>query len=46
MSTKKILIVDDEAVVRKFLIDVFISEGFSVFEASSGEDALKRDQAQ
>ncbi|NPV90840.1 MAG: sigma-54-dependent Fis family transcriptional regulator [Firmicutes bacterium] len=42
MKNRKILLVDDEASVRRFLRDVFTSEGFTVFEAANGDEALKR----
>jgi len=40
MSKKKILIVDDDSTLRHFLNEVFLAEGFAVFEASNGEEAL------
>lgn len=42
MDNKNILIVDDEASVRRFLKDVFTAEGFYVFEAAEGDEALKK----
>jgi len=41
MNKKKIFIVDDESTIREFLREVILAEGFSVFEASDGEEALK-----
>jgi DNA-binding response OmpR family regulator len=38
---KKILIVDNDERTRVMLSSVFSSEGYQVFSASSGEDALK-----
>lgn len=40
MNKKKVLIVDDETLVRQFLHEVLAEEGFSVFEAADGGDAL------
>jgi DNA-binding response OmpR family regulator len=39
-STKKILIVEDEASQRKALVDKFTHEGFRVVEAKDGKDGL------
>lgn len=38
---KKILVVDDEEIMRSFLSDVLIDAGYIVEVASSGEGALK-----
>ena len=46
MSAAKILIVDDEKFVRRTIARVLSSEGFSVFEASNGPDALQMVQEQ
>ena len=37
----RILVVDDEPVVRRFAARVLEAEGFSVFEAADGADALR-----
>ena len=42
MINQKILLVDDEASIRRFLKDVFQAEGFSVLEATSGDEALRK----
>ena len=42
MKNRKILLVDDEASVRRFLRDVFASEGFTVYEATNGDEAIER----
>ncbi len=41
MPTARILVVDDEAVILKTLSDVLQDEGFEVFTAASGEEALR-----
>lgn len=38
--TKKVLIVEDDALTLKMLSDTFRSEGFVVFEATSGTEAI------
>lgn len=43
---EKILVVDDEAPIRCFLIDFFTRKGFKVLEAARGEDAVKITQAE
>ena len=40
MSKRKILVVDDEALIRELLKDAFSKVGYRVHLASSGEDAL------
>ncbi len=40
MSTKKILVVDDEARMRKLVNDFLTKSGFEVTEASNGEEAV------
>ena len=42
MSDAKILIVDDEASIRRFLRVTLTSQGYTVFEAPSGREALGR----
>lgn len=42
MSDVKILIVDDEASIRRFLRVTLTSQGYTVFEAASGREALSR----
>ncbi len=37
-----ILVVEDENEIREILCELFRSEGFSVLEASNGEEALQR----
>ncbi len=37
----KILVVDDEPMVRRFVVTTLQSRGFAVFEASSGREGLK-----
>lgn len=39
-ETRCLLVVDDEARIRRALKDFFISSGFSVLEAADGEEAL------
>jgi len=38
---KKILIVEDEMIMRKLLVDAFAKNGFKVAEAADGEEGLK-----
>ncbi len=40
MDTIKVLVVDDESRMRKLVKDFLIKEGYSVLEASNGEEAL------
>jgi DNA-binding response OmpR family regulator len=40
MERKKILIVDDEARMRKIVSDFLLREGYQIFEAGDGEEAL------
>ena len=40
MASKHILIVDDEASMRKNIIDLLSAKGFKISEADNGEDAL------
>ena len=42
MSDVKILVVDDEASIRRFLRVTLTSQGYTVFEAPSGREALGR----
>jgi len=42
METKRILIVDDDELIRKFLLDFFIDLKFEVVTAENGSDALKK----
>ena len=45
-TTKKILIVDDSAFMRKVLRDIFESVGFTLFvEATNGKEAIERYQS-
>lgn len=37
---RRILIVDDEPILLDMLLDIFHDEGFTVYTASNGEDAL------
>lgn len=37
----KIMIVDDEDMMRELLVEIFEEEGNQVFSATNGEDALK-----
>ena len=46
MDAARILIVDDEKFVRRTISRVLSSEGFSIFEASNGPDALRMVQEQ
>lgn len=39
--SKKILIVEDDSVMRKLLLDAFIKAGFEAREAENGEEGLK-----
>jgi twitching motility two-component system response regulator PilH len=41
-SIKKILVVDDSAVERFHLIDMLVKQGYKVFEATDGEDAISK----
>ncbi len=41
MPNRRILIVDDEEGIREVLRDFFEGEGFKVFEAAAGTDALE-----
>ena len=38
---EKILVVDDEPLVRRFVVTMLENRGFAVLEASSGEEGLK-----
>ena len=38
---EKILVVDDERVIRDILHDVLVNEGYDVVLASNGEEAVK-----
>jgi two-component system response regulator PilR (NtrC family) len=40
METKRILIVDDDELIRKFLLDFFVDLKFEVVTAENGTDAL------
>ena len=40
MAVQKILVVDDEARMRKLVSDFLVREGFEVFEAEDGEKAM------
>jgi two-component system, NtrC family, response regulator PilR len=42
METKRILIVDDDELIRKFLLDFFIDLKFEVVTAENGTDALRK----
>jgi DNA-binding NtrC family response regulator len=42
METKRILIVDDDELIRKFLLDFFVDLKYEVVIAESGEDALRK----
>lgn len=42
MSPKKILVVDDEEIMRGFLCDLLKEDGYDVDESRSGEDAIVR----
>lgn len=42
METKSILIVDDDELIRKFLLDFFMDLKFEVVTAENGTDALKK----
>jgi CheY-like chemotaxis protein len=39
-SSRRILIVDDDASIRSFIATALMSEGYAVVEAASGRDAL------
>lgn len=39
---EKILIVDDEEIMRNFLLDVFMDEGYNLDSAADGEEALEK----
>jgi len=41
MSDRKILVVDDEEIIRNVFDRVLSSAGFTVFQAGSGEEALE-----
>ena len=40
MAVQKILVVDDEARMRKLVSDFLVREGFEVLEAGDGEKAM------
>jgi two-component system, NtrC family, response regulator PilR len=42
METKRILIVDDDELIRKFLNDFFVDLNYEVVTAENGEDALQK----
>jgi len=42
METKRILIVDDDELIRKFLLDFFMDLKFEVVTAENGTDALRK----
>jgi DNA-binding NtrC family response regulator len=42
METKRILIVDDDELIRKFLLDFFVDLNYEVVTAENGEDALRK----
>jgi two-component system response regulator PilR (NtrC family) len=42
MDTKRILIVDDDELIRKFLLDFFVDLNYEVVAAENGEDALRK----
>jgi len=42
METKRILIVDDDELIRKFLLDFFVDLKFEVVTAENGTDALQK----
>jgi DNA-binding response OmpR family regulator len=46
MSGKKVLVVDDEPFILRSLTFVLRKEGFEVFEATNGEEALERIRAE
>ena len=46
MERSKILVVDDEKLVRRMIARVLESEGMSIVEASNGLDAVQRAKAQ
>jgi len=39
-STPVVLVVDDEAILRMYAVDMFVQEGFHAFEAGDGAEAL------
>jgi len=41
-AKEKILIVDDEEIMRNFLLDVFVDEGYDLDLAADGEEALDK----
>jgi len=41
MNHKRVLVVDDNPLSRKLLTDILNAEGYSVRDASSGEEALR-----
>jgi len=41
MAHERILIVEDEELIRLMLVEVLDEEGFEVFEASTGDEAAK-----
>ena len=43
MDALKILVVDDEARMRKLVKDFLTNKGFSVIEAGDGEDELEEE---
>ncbi len=41
MKTRKLLLVEDEAVIREMMIQAFSKKGYTVFEAETAEIGLK-----
>lgn len=41
-QVERILIVDDEEIMRSFLLDVFVDEGYDLDSAANGEEALEK----
>ncbi|MDB5765095.1 MAG: response regulator with CheY-like receiver domain and winged-helix DNA-binding domain [Herminiimonas sp.] len=42
MPIKKILIVDDSATIRYFLVDVLVKNGYEVITAETGDEAITK----
>jgi twitching motility two-component system response regulator PilH len=46
VAIKKILVVDDSATVRRFMLDLLLKGGYEVIMASTGDEAVSKSQAE
>jgi twitching motility two-component system response regulator PilH len=46
VAIKKILVVDDSATVRRFMLDLLLKGGYEVIMASTGDEAVTKSQAE